>query len=86
MITIKLNRTTLLGIEIDNKSNFVKRVTALCQKAGHQLNALSLIYKYIGFQEMEMLLDGFIFSNFNYYPLVCHLWSATLSQKIDKIQ
>ena len=43
------NSRTLLGIEIDNKLNFEKHVTALCQKAGGQLNALSGIHKYIGF-------------------------------------
>ena len=33
-----------------------------------------------------MLLDSFIFSNFNYCPLVWHFRSATLSQKIEKIE
>ena len=33
-----------------------------------------------------MLLDSFIFSNFNYCPLVWHFCSAALSQKIEKIQ
>ena len=61
------NSLTLLGIEIDNKLNFEKHVTALCQKTSHQLNALSWLHKYIGFQEMKMSLDSFIFSNFNYW-------------------
>ena len=34
------NSVTLLGIEIDNKLNFGKHVTALCQKADRQLNTL----------------------------------------------
>ena len=55
------NSITLLSIEIDNRLNFEKHVTALCQKAGCQLNALLRIHKYIGFQEMKMLLDSFIF-------------------------
>ena len=72
------NSITLLGIEIGNKLNFEKHVTAPCQRAGRQLNALSRIHKYIGFQEMQMLLDSFIFSNFNYCPpcvvfLLCRL-------------
>ena len=41
--------------------------------------------KYIGFQEMKMLLNSFIFSNFNYCPLVWHFCPAGLSQKIGKI-
>ena len=43
------NTVTLLGIKIDNKLNFEKHVTALCQKAGHQLNTLSRTHAYIRF-------------------------------------
>ena len=77
---------TLLDIEIDDKLNFEKYVTALCQKASCQLNALSRIHKYNGFQEIKILLDSFIFSNFNYCPLVWHICSTVLSQKIEKIE
>ena len=80
------NSVTLLGIEIDNKLNFEKRVAALFQKSGRKLNTLSRIHKNIGFQEMKMLLDSFIFSNFNYCLLVCNFCSAALPQKIEKIQ
>ena len=45
------NSVTLFGIEIDNKQNFEKHVTTLCQKADRQLNALSRLHKYIGFHE-----------------------------------
>ena len=77
----------LLDIEIDNKQlNFEKHVSALCQKASRQLNALSRIHKYTGFQEMKMLLDSFIFSNFNFCPLVWHFCAASLPQKIEKTQ
>ena len=64
------NSVTLLGIEIGNKLNFEKHVTALYQKAGRQLNVLSCIHKYIEFQEIKMLLDSLAFSNFNCCPLV----------------
>ena len=45
------NFVTLLGIEADNKLNFEKHVTRVCQKAGCQLNALSPIKKYSGLQQ-----------------------------------
>ena len=35
---------------------------------------------------MKMLLDSFIFSNFNYCPVVWHFCFTTLSQKIQKMQ
>ena len=80
------NSITLSGIETDNKLNFEKHVTALCQKPSHQLNALSCIHKYTGFQEMKILLCSFIFSSFNYCPLVWDFCSAPKAQKIEKIQ
>ena len=74
------NSITLLGIKIDNKLNFEKHITAVCQKASCQLNALPRIHQYIGFQ------DSFIFSNFNYCRLVWHFCSIALSKKTEKIQ
>ena len=72
------NSLTLLSIEIGNKLNFEKHVITL--------NALWRIHKYTGFQEMKILLDSFIFSNFSYCLLVWHICSAFLPQKIEKIQ
>ena len=43
-------------------------------------------HAYTEFQEMKIILDSFIFSNFNYCPFVWHLCSTALSQKIKKIQ
>ena len=63
------NSVTSLGIEIDNKLNFGRHVTTLCQKTGCQLNALSRMHKYIELQEMKMLLDSFILPNLTIVPL-----------------
>ena len=63
-----------------------KHVTAFCQKPSCQPNTLWRIHNNIGFQEMKMLLDSLIFSNFNYCPFVWHFCPAPLSQKKDKIQ
>ena len=71
---------------MDNKINFGKYVTTVCQKAGRQLNALSRIHKYSGFQEYKVLLDCSIFANVIYCPLTWHFISATLSRKIEKVQ
>ena len=73
------NSVTQSVIKIDHKRNFENHFTALCQKTGWQINALSLKNKYIGFQKMRMLLESFIFSNFNYCPLVWHCCSAAFS-------
>ena len=72
------NFVTQSVIKIDHKLNFENHFKALCQKAGWKINALSHKNKYIGFQKMRMLLESFIFSNFNYCPLGWHCCSAAL--------
>ena len=40
----------------------------------------------MGFKEKEILLNSFVYSNFNYCPLVWHFCSAKSVKKIEKIQ
>ena len=58
---------TLLGIEIeiDNKLNFEKHVSTICKKANNQLNAISGIDAVLGQKEKEILINSFVYSNFN---------------------
>ena len=63
---------TLLGIEIDNKLNFEKHVSTICKKANNQLNAISRIGTVIGQKDKEILINYFVYSNFNYGPLIWH--------------
>ena len=76
----------LLGIEIDNRLSFEKHVSTLCNKASNQLNAIGKIQQFMGFKEKEVLLDSFVYSNFNYCPLVWHFYSSKSLYKIEKIQ
>ena len=50
-----------------------------------QLNALNRLRAYIGNKEMEILINSFIYSNFNYCPLVWHFSSCKSTVKIEKI-
>ena len=68
------NCVKLLGIEIDNTLSFNKHISTLCKKASNQLNAIGRIQKYMGFKEKEVLLNSFVLSNFNYCPLVWHIF------------
>ena len=77
----------LLGLEIDNNQlKFDNHVSTLCRKAGSQLNAIGRLRKYIGFPEKMALIEAFVFSNFDYCPLVWHFTSMTSSSKIGSIQ
>ena len=56
----------LLGINIDDKLSFDEHVSSLCKKANNQLNAISRLHKYLGFKEKEVLINSFVYANFNY--------------------
>ena len=80
------NSVKLLGIEINNRLSFEKHISTLCNKASNQLNAIGRIQKFMGFKEKEVLLNSFVYSNFNYCPLVWHFCSSKSLYKIEKIQ
>ena len=80
------NSVKLLGIEIDNKLSFEQHISTLCNKASNQLNAIGRIQKFVGFKEKEVLLNSFVYSNFNYCPLVWHFCSSKSLYKIEEIQ
>ena len=77
------NCVKLLWIEIDNTLSFGEHVSNLCKKASNQLNEIGRINKYMGFKETEVLLNSFVLSNFNYYPLAWHFSSSKLLKKIE---
>ena len=84
--TIKTtNCVKLLGINIDSKLNFDSHISDLCKKASMQLKALNRLRAYIGNKEMEILINDFIYSNFNYCPIVWYFSSCKLTVKIKKI-
>ena len=64
------NSIKLLGINIDDQLKFNEHISVLCSKAAMQLNALSRLQKCMGKSEKEAVINSFIFSNFNYCPLV----------------
>ena len=84
---IKSEKTvTLLGVKLDNKLNFDAHISDLCKKATTQLNVLKRLKQFIGFEERKTLVQRFVYSNFNYCPLVWHFSSAKSLQKVERIQ
>ena len=76
----------LLGVEIDNNLNFNDHISSLCKSASNKLNAISRMHKYIGKKEKQTLINTFVYSNFNYCPLVWHFSSSKSLKKIERIQ
>ena len=76
----------LLGITINNKLTFETHISSLCRKAAGQLNALKQLSYYIPVETSKILVEAFIFSNFNYCPLVWYFSIAKQMNKIERIQ
>ena len=65
----------LLELEIDSELNFDKHISKPCNKSAGQLNALNRLNRYLGFEEKKIVINSFIYGNFNYCPLVWHVCS-----------
>ena len=75
-----------LGVKLDNELKFDEHISLLCKKAAKQLNALYRIKGFLTFETKKILTNSFIYSNFNYCPLVWHFTSSTSMKMIEKIQ
>ena len=75
-----------LGINIDNEFKFDEHIRILCNKGGQQLNALFRLNRYLTFESKKVLVNSFIYSNFNYCPLIWHFTSANSIKMIEKVQ
>ena len=71
---------------MDNELKFDQHINDLCKKAASQLNALYRINRYLTFEMKTTLVNSFIYSNFNYCPLVWHITSANSIRVIENIQ
>ena len=60
----------LLGITVDDKLNFSKHISKLCNKASGQLNQLFRLKRYLSPSCRILSINSYINSNFNYCPLV----------------
>ena len=75
-----------LGVNLDHQLNFDLHISDLCKKAATQLNVHKRLKPFLGFAEKKVLVQSFVFSNFNYCPLVWFFLSARSMDKIETIQ
>ena len=76
----------LLGVTIDSKLNFKKYVSDLCRTESAQLNVLFSFSNILPFKAKFVLVQSFVYSNFNYCPLVWHFLSSKYIMKVEKNQ
>ena len=75
----------LLGVTLDNKLMFDHHINELCKKARGQLNALKRLGPFISKKSRLAMIHAFIFSHFNFCPLVWYFSSPKALSKIEKI-
>ena len=56
------------------------------QKSAGQLNVLCRLKSFLNKNQIKILVNSFIYSNYNYCPLVCHFCYKKSMNKIEKIQ
>ena len=66
----------LLGVTLDYRLDFDPHISNICKKAAAQLNVLKRLKAFIGFKEKQILIQSFVYSNFNYCPLVWYFSSS----------
>ena len=76
----------LLGVTLDYKLDFDPHISNLFKKAATQLNVLKRLKSFIGFKEKKIFVQSFIYSNFDYCPLIWYFSSSKSLQKIEKLQ
>ena len=76
----------LLAIEIDNSLNFQLHVSTICKKAARQINTLSRLKSCLNQDERSINANSFIYSNFDYCPLIWNLCSQRWMNEIENIQ
>ena len=71
------------GVHIDSKLNFNLHIDIICKSASNQQKALVWLKRYLGHEETFVLLNSFIYSNFNYWPLA---WMSSSKRSLNKIK
>ena len=75
----------MLGVKLDSKLNFNSRIHDICQKAGQKLNAISRITPYMDFAKRRLLVNSFLYSQFNYCQLVWMCHNRTNNNKVNRL-
>ena len=76
----------LLGITFDKKLSFRRHVEDLCKKGNQKLHALTRLSTYIDPIKLEILMNSFVKSQFNYCPLVWMFHERVSYSKLNLIQ
>ena len=80
------NSEELLGVVIDSKVTFAKHIENLCRKTNQKLHALARVANFMTSEKRRLVMKTFVFSQFNYCPLVWMCHRRKLNNKINRLQ
>ena len=81
-----VSNVKMLSVHIDSKLNFNLKINIIYKSASSKLNALVLLKRYLGHGERFVLVNSFIYSNFNCCPLVLMFSSKRSLNKTENLQ
>ena len=81
-----VSNVKMLGVHIDSKLSFNLHTDIICKSASNQLNALVRLKRYLGHEERFALVNSFIYSNFNYFPLALMFSSKRSLNRIENLE
>ena len=76
----------VLGVVIDSEVTFAKHIENLCRKINQKLHALARVVNFMTLEKRRLVMKTFVFSQFNYCPLVWMCHSRKLNNKINRLQ
>ena len=79
------HEVTLLGITLDNRLKFNTHINNILKEVSEKVNALIRIAKYWNKSQKTLLSSTFIYSQFNFCPLVWMFSSKDTNKKIDSL-
>ena len=93
-LEIKVGDTTItsqtsvksLSVYIDHYLSFTEHIKQLCRRAGQQINVLKLLSKLLNIDSKLAIYKSFIYSNFNYCPVVWHACGAENTERLELLQ
>ena len=85
-ITIKNSASKKLsGVIIDNKLDFTENLNTGCKKANLKLHALNRISRFLSPEQHVPIINAYVKSLFNYYPLFWMFCYKGITHKTNKI-
>ena len=75
----------LLRVIIDNKLDFTEHLNTVCKKANLKLHAVNRISRFLSPEQHVLIINAYIKSLFNYFPLVWMFRYRRIMHKMNTI-